>query len=134
LTCRRKTDASQYRLRGDTLKNRLNALSWNGKYFTHFIDEDSTVVRHLGVDEKSQSPRECYSMNRDISAAQSKAIIETYLDLRNRLPLGSPGEWYAIYPPFQKGFNRHDTVWQYMNGGVEVMWPENSPGRLCQRI
>ena len=36
------------------MKSRLNALSWNGKYFTHFIDEDSTVVRHLGVDEKSQ--------------------------------------------------------------------------------
>ena len=115
----RKTDASQYRLRGDTLKSRLNALSWNGKYFTHFIDEDSTVVRHLGVDEKSQIAQgNAYSINRDISATQSKAIIETYLALRNRLPMGSPGEWYAIYPPFQKGFNKHDTVWQYMNGGV----------------
>jgi hypothetical protein len=34
------------------------------------------------------------------------------------LPIGSPGEWYAIYPPFQKGFEKHDAVWQYMNGGV----------------
>ncbi|MEO8862112.1 MAG: hypothetical protein ABI358_11850, partial [Ginsengibacter sp.] len=27
-------------------------------------------------------------------------------------------EWYAIYPPFQKGFGAHDEIWQYMNGGV----------------
>jgi len=115
----RGKDASAYRLRGDKLKERLNALSWNGKYFTHFIDEDSTVVRHLGVDEKTQIAQgNAYSLNRDISATQSKAIIETYLDLKNRLPTGSPGEWYAIYPPFPKGFNKHDTIWQYMNGGV----------------
>ncbi len=115
----RAHDASEYRLRADTLKVRLNTLCWNGKYFTHFIEEDSTVVRHLGVDEKSQIAQgNAYSLNRDIDASQSKAIIETYLDLKNKLPIGSPGEWYAIYPPFQKGFNKHDTVWQYMNGGV----------------
>ncbi len=115
----RKEDAALYRRRGDDLKKRLNALAWNGKYFTHFVDEDVTVVRHLGVDEKSQiAQSNAYSLNRDISATQSKAIIETYLDLKNRLPVGSPGEWYSIYPPFPKGFNKHDTVWQYMNGGV----------------
>ena len=115
----RKADASQYRLRGDSLKERLNTLCWNGKYFTHFIEEDSTLVRHLGVDEKSQIAQgNAYSLNRDINTTQSKAIIETYLDLKSRLPIGSPGEWYAIYPPFQKGFNKHDTIWQYMNGGV----------------
>ena len=112
-------EAAIYKSRGDLLKERLNKLSWNGKYFTHFIDEDSTVVRHLGVDEKSQIAQgNAYSLNRDISAEQSKAIIETYLNLKNHLPVGSPGEWYAIYPPFQKGFNKHDAVWQYMNGGV----------------
>src|SRR5664279_4317346 len=115
----RKEDARVYRNRGDEIKKRLNELSWNGKYFTHFIEEDSTVVRHLGVDEKSQiAQSNAYSLNRNISAAQSKAIIETYMDLKNRLPEGSPGEWYAIYPPFQKGFDKHDAVWQYMNGGV----------------
>jgi hypothetical protein len=115
----RRADASVYRLRGDTLKERLDALSWNGKYFTHFVEEDSMVVRHLGVDEKSQiAQSNAYSLNRDISSSQSKAIIETYLELKNRLPMGSPGEWYAIYPPFPKGFNKHDTAWQYMNGGV----------------
>lgn len=115
----RRVDASEYRLRSDSLKERLDKLSWNGKYFTHFIEEDSSVIRHLGVDERSQiAQSNAYSLNRDISTNQSKAIIETYLDLKNRLPVGSPGEWYAIYPPFQKGFDKHDAVWQYMNGGV----------------
>jgi len=112
-------EAVLYRSRGDIIRERLNRLSWNGKYFTHFIDEDSTVVRHLGVDEKTQIAQgNAYSLNRDIDTGQSRAIIETYLDLKQHLPVGSPGEWYAIYPPFPKGFSRHDTVWQYMNGGV----------------
>ena len=111
--------ALKYKKRGDEIKDRLNKLAWNGKFFTHFIDEDSAVHRNLGVDEKSQiAQSNAYSLNRDITHQQSKAIIETYLDLKNHLPVGSPGEWYAIYPPFQRGFERHDEIWQYMNGGV----------------
>lgn len=113
------TQAAIYKKRGDEIKQRLDALAWNGKFFTHFIDEDSTVVRKLGVDEKSQiAQSNAYSLNRDINPTQSKAIIETYLNLKNNLPVGSPGEWYAIYPPFQKGFAAHGAIWQYMNGGV----------------
>lgn len=40
------------------------------------------------------------------------------MDLKDHLPQGSPGEWYAIYPPFGRGFGQHDQMWQYMNGGV----------------
>lgn len=112
-------NAIKFKQRGDKMSERLNKLSWNGHFFTHFIDEDSSVHRHLGVDEKSQiAQSNAYSINRDITHAQSKAIIETYLNLKNHLPVGSPGEWYAIYPPFQKGFGQHDAIWQYMNGGV----------------
>lgn len=111
--------ANIYRKRGDDIKKRLDKLAWNGHFFTHFIDEDSTVIRKLGVDEKTQiAQSNAYSLNRNISAAQSKAIIKTYLNLKNNLPVGSPGEWYAIYPPFQKGFGSHQEIWQYMNGGV----------------
>lgn len=111
--------AKKFKQRGDEMTERLNQLSWNGKFFTHFIDEDSTVHRHLGVDEKSQiAQSNAYSINRGITHEQSKAIINTYLNLKNHLPVGSPGEWYAIYPPFQKGFGQHDAIWQYMNGGV----------------
>jgi hypothetical protein len=112
-------NAAAWKKRGDEVKERLDKLAWNGKFFTHFIDEDPTVIRKLGVDEKSQlAQSNAYSLNRNISASQSKAIIKTYMDLKNNLPVGSPGEWYAIYPPFQKGFGTHGDIWQYMNGGV----------------
>ena len=114
-----QVEAGKYSKRSKEISDRLNALAWNGKFFTHFIDEDSTVKRKLGVDEKSQiAQSNAYSLNRDIRPDQKKAIIETYLNLKNNLPIGSPGEWYAIYPPFQKGFGSHNTIWQYMNGGV----------------
>jgi hypothetical protein len=114
-----KTDAEKYRNRGKEILDRIIALSWNGKYFTHFIDEDPAVKRNLGVDEKSQIAQgNMYSLNRGLTHEMNVAIINTYLDLRKRLPSGSPGEWYAIYPPFLKGFGQHDEVWQYMNGGM----------------
>ncbi len=111
--------AKIYRERGKEILDRLIRLSWNGKFFTHFIDEDSTVVRHLGVDEKSQIAQgNMYSVNRGLPHEMDVDIIKTYLDLKDHLPPGSPGEWYAIYPPFGKGFGQHDEKWQYMNGGV----------------
>ena len=71
------------------------------------------------MDEASQvSLSNAYSLNRGLSHEQCAAIIQTYQDLRQHLPPGSPGEWYTIYPPFQKGFGDHNDVWQYMNGGV----------------
>lgn len=112
-------EAQKFKERGKIFKERLDKLSWNGKFYTHFIDEDSTVKRNLGVDERSQiAQSNAYSLNRPLSKEQSKAIIETYLNLKNHLPQGSPAEWYAIYPPFERGFELHGAKWQYMNGGV----------------
>ncbi|MFH0756771.1 MAG: hypothetical protein V2B15_05755 [Bacteroidota bacterium] len=108
-----------YSQRGKEILDRLIALSWNGKFFTHFIDEDPTVVRKLGVDEKSQIAQgNMYSVNRGLPHEMDVEIIKTYLRLKENLPVGSPGEWYAIYPPFEKGFGTHNAKWQYMNGGV----------------
>lgn len=114
-----KAKAAIYRKRGEDIMLNLTKLSWNGNYFTHFIDEDSTVKRDLGVDEKSQiAQSNMYSINRGLPHEMNAAIIKTYQKLRENLPNGSPGEWYAIYPPFEKGFGSHDEKWQYMNGGV----------------
>ena len=114
-----KSEAEKYRNRGKEILERLISLSWNGKYFTHFIDEDPDVRRNLGVDEKSQIAQgNMYSLNRGLPHDMNVAIINTYLDLKKKLPAGSPGEWYAIYPPFQRGFTQHDELWQYMNGGM----------------
>lgn len=111
--------AKKYSVRGNEILERLIALTWNGKYFTHFIDEDPKVIRNLGVDEKSQIAQgNMYSLNRGLPHNMNVAIIKTYLDLRSKLPAGSPGEWYSIYPPFEKGFVQHGVKWQYMNGGM----------------
>lgn len=40
------------------------------------------------------------------------------MQLKENLPVGSPGEWYSIYPPFERGFGDHNEKWQYMNGGI----------------
>ncbi len=112
-------NAAKYASRGAEIRSRLDHLSWNGRFFTHFIDEDPTVKRDLGVDERSQLAQgNAYALNRGVDQRQAEAIIRTYMDLRDHLPVGSPGEWYAIYPPFQRGFGHHNDVWQYMNGGV----------------
>jgi len=111
--------AAIYRKRGQEILTNLTKLSWNGNFFTHFIDEDPTVKRNLGVDEKSQIAQgNMYSINRGLSHEMNVAIIKTYLKLKDNLPVGSPGEWYSIYPPFEKGFTLHDAKWQYMNGGI----------------
>lgn len=111
--------AEKFEKRADEIMKRLNALAWNGHFFTHYIDEDPTVKRDLGVDEKSQiSQFNAYSINRGLTHDQNVAIIKTYLNLRENLPQGSPGEWYSIYPPFEKGFGGHNQKWQYMNGGI----------------
>jgi hypothetical protein len=111
--------AEKYRKRASLIRKNLNNLSWNGKFFTHFIDEDESIERKLGVDINSQiSHSNMYSVNRNLEPEQNLAIISTYQDLRKNLPQGSPGEWYAIYPPFQKGFGSHNEIWQYMNAGI----------------
>ena len=111
--------AEKYRLRAAKIRENLNNLSWNGRFFTHFIDEDENIVRKLGVDTYAQiSLSNMYSLNRNLEPEQNQAIIRTYLELKEHLPPGSPGEWYAIYPPFQKGFEHHNEIWQYMNGGI----------------
>lgn len=49
--------AKTYRLRGEKLLENLIKVSWNGDFFTHFIDEDPGVKRNLGVDENRKSHR-----------------------------------------------------------------------------
>ena len=111
--------ARRYRDRAREMLDRLNALAWNGRFFVHRVEEDPSVKRDLGVDEKSQIAfSNAYSVNRGLPHEQVVAIIRTYRDLKRHLPPGSPGEWYAIYPPFGRGFGKESARWQYMNGGV----------------
>ncbi|MCL2816732.1 MAG: hypothetical protein FWD23_19200 [Oscillospiraceae bacterium] len=99
-------ESEKYYKRAKDIRERLDALAWNGKFYRHRIEEDSEVTRDFGVDEASQiSFSNCYTLNRGCTQEQAKAIIETYLEIKENLPNGSPGEFYAIYPPFERGFD-----------------------------
>jgi hypothetical protein len=120
---RRAEEAARFRQREKEVRERLDRVSWEGTHYRHWVPEEDTIVRDLGVDERRQvSLSNTYSLNRGISHEQAAAILGTYRKLRDALPPGSPGEWYAIYPPFPKGFGQHSEVWQYVNGGVSPIF------------
>lgn len=121
-TVGRNEEAQTYRQRADEIRQRLNQIAWNGRFFTHHVPEDPNVKRDLGVDESTQiSLSNTYSLNRRIAHEQCAAILQTYRELKENLPPGAPGEWYLIYPPFPRGYDGHCAPWQYMNGGVSTI-------------
>ncbi len=114
----RSDEAARYLELGRRIKENLNRIAWNGRFFRHRVPEEPEE-RDLGVDEAEQiSLSNSYALNRGIDHAQCVAIIREYQRIRDALPHGSPGEWYAIYPWFEKGFGRHCVPGEYMNGGV----------------
>lgn len=115
----RGEEAKKYRQRASDIRQRLNQIAWTGTHFRHHVSEHPEFQRDFGVNEAEQvSLSNAYSLNRNISQEQCRAIICTYQRLRDSLPTGSPGEWYMIYPPFPRGWERHAPLWEYMNGGV----------------
>ena len=115
----RENETDEYLQLADGMEKRLNELAWNGEFFTHWIPEDSNLKFDLGVDINRQvSLSNAYSLNRGISHEQSVGIIKTYQRIRREMPHTSPGEFYAIYPPFERGFAGENGKWEYMNGGV----------------
>ncbi len=119
----RPREAARFRERAKDVRQRLDRVAWLGTHFRHWVPEDETVVRDLGVNEREQvSLSNTYSLNRGIRQEQAAAILRTYQGIRSSLPPGSPGEWYAIYPPFPKGFGDHSETWQYVNGGVSPIF------------
>ncbi|MEJ5252985.1 MAG: hypothetical protein WHX60_13970 [Armatimonadota bacterium] len=115
----RGEEAKKYRQRATDIRQRLIQIAWSGTHFRHHVSEHPEFQRDFGVNEAEQvSLSNAYSLNRNISQEQCQAIIRTYQRLRDSLPAGSPGEWYMIYPPFPRGWERHAPLWEYMNGGV----------------
>ncbi len=111
----REEEAEQWRAFGEEIRRRLVELSWNGEFFTHHVPEES--LPDLGVDHASQvSLSNALALNRGIDPAHAQRIIATYQRIRREKPDTSPGEFYAIYPPFERGFGM--SKWHYMNGAV----------------
>jgi hypothetical protein len=117
----REPEAREFLALADTLQERLDKLAWNGQFYTHWIAENPDYHPDVGVDMSKQvSLSNAYSLNRGISHEKCVAIIRTYQRIRREMPSSSPGEFYGIYPPFQKDFtqNQPGEVWEYCNGGV----------------
>jgi hypothetical protein len=118
----RADEAKKYLQLSKEFKERLDKISWNGKFYTHFVPEpeDFWKKRDIGKTDPSKqvSLSNAYALNRGITHEQAVSIIKTYLDIKNNLPTGSPGEWYTIYPIFENGYGHDNGFYEYMNGGV----------------
>ena len=74
----RPREAARFRARGKDVRERLDRVAWLGTHFRHWVPEDETIVRDLGVNEKEQvSLSNTYSLNRGISHEQAAAILRT---------------------------------------------------------
>lgn len=117
----RAAEAAEFDQLAEGAEVRLNALSWNGDFYTHWIAENSDYKPDVGVDMSRQvSLSNAYALNRGIAHDRCVQILKTYQRIRTEMPASSPGEFYGIYPPFEKNFTRNipGMVWEYCNGGV----------------
>jgi len=119
--CGQEQQAREFLELAEGIQKRLDKLAWNGEYYSHWIAENPGYKPDVGVDMTKQvSLSNAYSINRGIPHDKCAAILRTYQRIRREMPAGSPGEFYGIYPPFQKNFaqNQPGQVWEYVNGGV----------------
>lgn len=113
----RHEDAAEARDFADHLQRRVDEVAWNGEFYTHHVSEDPSFKRDFGVDESKQvSLSNACALNRGIDHEKAVAILRTYQKIREEMPETAGGEFYMIYPPYEKGF--HLPKWEYANGGV----------------
>ncbi len=122
LVAGRKEESNEWLAIGKKTLENLHSVAWNANFYTHFVPENNDFwqKRDIGNTKTNEqvSLSNAYAINRNIGADKAKKIIETYLKIKNNLPNGSPGEWYTIYPIFEKGFGNDNEAYEYMNGGV----------------
>jgi hypothetical protein len=117
-----KAAATRDRAEAQGIVDRLNALSWNGHFFTHQIH--LTPFSATGVDEARQlSLSNAYALNRGVlRPAQGRAIVDEYY--RRAQQRGATfAEWYSIDPPFPPGDfglagHKGERPGEYVNGGI----------------
>ncbi len=114
----RADEAAAHGQRAREIRARVDQVAWHGTHYRHHVPDNPAVPRDLGIDDRTQvSLSNAYALSRGIDDEHAQAIIGTYQRLRDDLPPGSPGEWYAIHPPFPRGFPTAPP-WEYVNGGV----------------
>ncbi len=115
--------AGVWRTVADGIMERLNAVSWNGNFYRHFVFDQPTEIP--GVDVNQQlSLSNAYALNRGVlTGAQQEAIIQSYISRRRP---GAFAEWYSIDPAFPVGTlglggRSGERPGEYVNGGLMPM-------------
>jgi hypothetical protein len=114
--------AAEWRVQRKGIIARLNELSWNGRFFTHFVPEDPAFTP-AGVDAAAQlSLSNAYALNRGVlDERQGQRIVEEYFGRRDFERAFA--EWYSIDPPFPAGSygmagGKGENPGEYVNGGI----------------
>ncbi len=115
--------ARQYRRMAEDVMQRVKTLSWNGRFFTHFVPQDTTW-RAPGVDMEAQlSISNAYALNRGVlNGSEAQAMLETYYTRGQQQPdVVLP--WFSIDPPFPAGAygmagRKGELPGEYVNGGI----------------
>lgn len=115
--------AEMWRERRGSIMENLNRLSWNGKFFTHFVPLDETLVITAAVATDQQlSLSNALALNRQVLRPQQEwAIVQSYFNRRNFDYAFA--EWYSIDPPFPAGTygmggKKGENPGEYVNGGI----------------
>lgn len=115
--------AKKHRLQAQALIQRLNNLSWNGKFYRHHVKLVPWDVP--GVDEETQlSLSNALALNRGVlTPDQAQTIINEYRSRLRRPGNVSFAEWWSIDPPFPSGSfglagRQGENPGEYVNGGI----------------
>jgi hypothetical protein len=117
-----KNLATTWRAQAQEILGRLNALSWNGRFYTHFVPENPDFAP-AGVDPAAQlSLSNAYALNRGVlDERQGQRVVEEYFKRRDFSRAFA--EWYSIDPPFPAGSfgmagGKGENPGEYTNGGI----------------
>jgi hypothetical protein len=110
--------AADWRRQASALRENLNRVCWNGRFYTHFVKLTPVVVP--GVDEAEQlSLSNPMDINRGVADhAQAVSILDEYRRRGERS--GAFAEWFSIDPPFPDGIFGDERLVRgaYCNGGI----------------
>lgn len=105
-------------MRAEDLKLRLNAVCWNGAFYTHFVA--SSPVEIKGLDAARQlSLSNPMNVNRGTATTEMAASIIREYQKRGAAK-GAFAEWFSIDPPFPDGIFGDEKLigGAYVNGGI----------------
>lgn len=116
-------EALHHRGQADQIMSNVRKLSWNGRFFTHFVP--LSAFEPVGVDASAQlSLSNAYALNRQVlRERQALTIIDEYYQRGQAQDATIFSEWYSIDPPFPAGSyglagRPGEKPGEYVNGGL----------------